>query len=74
MRTNERNVDTTRSERASLGGPPEPILEDPCIKVTLRFLSESEIRRGHALEDIVVVLGRAEHAWRRVRDIPGRNG
>jgi hypothetical protein len=70
LRTDESDVNATRSKRATLSCPPETVLENPRVKVILGFLGKSEIRRSNSLKNVVVVLGRAEHAWGRVRHIP----
>lgn len=72
VRTDECDVNATRSKGATLSCPPEPVLENPRVKVILGSLGKAEIGRSNTLENIVVVLGRAEHARGRVRDIPVR--
>ena len=56
MLTDERDVDTSCSQRATVCGPAQTVLVDPLIERILCFLSQTEIGRGDTLEDIVVVL------------------
>ena len=69
-RTDEADINATRGERTALCSPAESVLGDPRVESILLLLSEAQIRSCDALEDVVVVLGDAEDARGRVRDIP----
>jgi hypothetical protein len=68
--TNEDNIDTTRCKGTALSRPSQPIFKNPGVKTVLVFLGETKVRLCDALQDVVVVFGRAEDARRRVRHIP----
>ena len=68
--TNERDVYATRRKRSALCGPAQAVLEDPSIERVLLLLGEAQAGVSDALKNVVVVLRRAEHRWRRVRHIP----
>ena len=68
--TNEGDIDTTRCEWTTFGGPSQTVLQDPGVELSLGFVRKAQIRGCDTLQDVVVVLCRAENAWRWVRDIP----
>ena len=76
IRTNERDVDAPRCERAALSRPTQTILENPGVKVIFGFLGEPKVGPSNALQYVMVVLGCSEDAWGRVRNVPvtGRVG
>ena len=68
--TDEGNIDTTRSEWPTIGGPSQTVLQDPGVELCLCFVRKAQIGSRNALQDVVVVLRRTEYAWGRVWNIP----
>lgn len=68
--TDERDINTTRCQWATFRGPAQAVLEDPGIEIIFGVPGEAQVGRGHTLEDVVIVLCRPEHGWRRVGHIP----
>jgi hypothetical protein len=60
--TDKSNINTSFSERSTLSGPTEAILQNPGIEAIFGFLSETEVRCCDSLQYIVVVLGGTEDA------------
>lgn len=69
-RTDEGDIDAAWCEGPALGRPAQAVLEDPLVELVLRILGEAQIQVRDALQDVVVVLRRAEDRWRRVGDVP----
>jgi len=68
--TDEGNIDATWSERPTLRRPSQPVLLDPRVELIFGYLGEAEIGWRNSLQNIVVVLRRAEDAWGRVGHVP----
>ena len=68
--TNEGNIDASWGKWATLRGPAQAVLQDPRVEAVLCFLGEAKVRGSDALQDVVVVFGGAEHARRRVGNVP----
>lgn len=62
MLTNECDIHTTLGQRSTFCDPAQTVFVYPLVKVGLRIICQTKIRGCNALEDVVIVLGRAEDA------------